>query len=93
MIDQEALALIAVSLEALQHRRICIGEQALRCLPVELIAQPLHRLEDGGADTSSLRAEFREEGFDFSKEHEPNNSEPKTENADIFNKHLFCWHL
>jgi hypothetical protein len=67
MTDQDAVALIAVSLEALIHRRRVGPDEALTYMPVGLLRVALDQLDEGGADTSVVRADFRKEGFDLSE--------------------------
>jgi hypothetical protein len=67
MTHEDAVAIIAVSLEVLTHRRICIPEQALPYMPVGLLRLALNQLDEGGADTCAVRAQFTEEGFDLSE--------------------------
>jgi hypothetical protein len=67
MTQQDAVALIAVSLEALIHRRRCVPEEALAYMPVGLLRLALDKLDESGADTSAVRAQFTEEGFDLSE--------------------------
>jgi hypothetical protein len=67
MTQQDAVALIAVSLEALTHRRLCVPEQALTYIPRGLLRLALDQLDHDGADTSAVRVQFMEEGFDLSE--------------------------
>jgi hypothetical protein len=67
MTQQDAVALIAVSLEALIHRRRCVPEEALAYIPVGLLRLALDQLDEDGADTSAVRAQFIEEGLDLSE--------------------------
>jgi hypothetical protein len=64
---QDAVALIAVSLEALIHRHSVGQDEALTYMPVGLLRVALDQLDEDGADTSVVRADFRKEGFDLSK--------------------------
>lgn len=67
MTHQDAVALIAVSLEALTHRRLCVPDQALTYMPMGLLRLALHQLDEDGADTFAVRVQFLEEGFDLSE--------------------------
>jgi hypothetical protein len=67
MDHQEAVALIAVGLEALIHRRRVGPDVALTYMPVGLLSMALDQLEQDGGDTSELRAQFKEKGFDLSE--------------------------
>ena len=67
MEHQDAVALIAVSLEALIHRHRIGPEEALTYMPVGLLRAALDQLDERGADTAELRAQFKEEGFDLSE--------------------------
>lgn len=67
MTQEDAVALIAVSLEALIHRRHVGPDEALTYMPVEMLGQALSHLDECGADTAAVRAEFAEAGFDLSE--------------------------
>ena len=64
---QEAVALIAVSLEALIHRHHVGPAEALTYMPVGLIKVALGQLDECGADTSAVRIDFAKAGFDLSE--------------------------
>ena len=64
---QDAVALIAVSLEALIHRRLVGPDEGLTYMPVGLLSVALDQLDEDGADTSIVRADFKKEGFDLSE--------------------------
>ena len=66
MIHEDAVALVAVSLEALVHRRRLVPEEALTYMPIGLLSVALDQLDEGGANTSAVRAEFMEAGFNLS---------------------------
>jgi hypothetical protein len=66
MSHEDAVALVAVSLEALVHRRLCVPEKALTYMPTGLLRVALDQLDEDGANTSDVRAEFLQEGFDLS---------------------------
>ena len=67
MSHDDAIALIAVSLEALIHRRHVSPGEALTHMPLGLLKLALNQIDERGEDTSSLRAEFTNEGFDLSE--------------------------
>ena len=63
---QDAISLIAVSLEALIHRRHVGSQKSLTCMPMGLLRLALDQLDEDGANTSAIRAQFMEQGFDLS---------------------------
>lgn len=65
MDHQDAVALIAVSLEALIHRRRVGPQEALAYMPLGLLRVALDLLDASGADTSVVRADFMKEGVDL----------------------------
>ena len=67
MSHEDAIALVAVSLEALVHRRQLPHEEALPYMPIGLLRIALDQLDKEGANTLDIRAEFRMEGFDISE--------------------------
>jgi hypothetical protein len=56
-----------VSLEALIHRHHVGPDERLTFMPVGLLRVALDQLDEGGTDTSVVRADFRKEGFDLSE--------------------------
>jgi hypothetical protein len=64
---EDAVTLISVSIEALLHRRRVGPGEALDYMPVGLLRMALVQLDNGGADTSSVRAQLKDGGFDFSE--------------------------
>jgi hypothetical protein len=67
MTHQDAVALIAVSLEAVTHRRLCVPDQALTYMPRGLLRLALEQLDEDGADTSAVRVQLLEGGLDLSE--------------------------
>jgi hypothetical protein len=66
MTHEDAVALVAVSLEAIIHRRHLPPAEGLRCMPVGLLRVALDQLDKDGANSSAIRAEFMQEGFNLS---------------------------
>jgi len=64
---EDAIALVAVSLEALVHRHQLAREEALHYMPIGLLRIALDQLDKEGATTLDIRVEFRDEGFDTSE--------------------------
>jgi hypothetical protein len=96
MTHEHAVALVAVSLEALIHRRHIVAAEALTYMPAGLLRVALNQLDGNGANTSAVRAEFIEAGFDLSDDHqsagEPSGSRvPKVIAAAILAKFLEGW--
>ena len=63
----DAVALVALSLEALVHRHHCVPDEGLTRMPEGLLGEALAQLDENGFDTAAVRADFVQEGFDLSK--------------------------
>lgn len=66
MTDDDALALLFLSLDGLTHRRICRSGPAVADPPVGPIKEALAHLDERGADTGTLREMFHRNGLDLS---------------------------
>jgi hypothetical protein len=66
MTNEDALALVFMSLNALTHRQTCLSERAAAELPVRIIQEAMARLEEAGTDTVYLREMFLIRGLDLS---------------------------
>jgi hypothetical protein len=64
---QDAVAPISVRLEGLIHRHRVGPDEALTYMLVGLLRVALDQLDEDGADTSVVRADFRKEGYDLSE--------------------------
>ena len=81
MTNEDALAVICVSLDALAHRRVCLRGKATCDLPFGLLIQALDHLELNGADTERVRGFFAECGVDLSQVARPIDSSKKAIDA------------
>lgn len=65
MMIKDALALVFVNLGVLSHYRDCRHATEVPDLPLELLKMALAHFDKIGANTASLRSEFKEFGVDF----------------------------